>query len=88
LLEPAGRFRWATRVGPNASVDRPRPSRTTRGAEPPECGEGRMVLPEGGARGRTQRLGRTRLHFSGGLWGVRLLFGQTEKKAQGLVHSS
>ena len=52
-------------VGPNASVDRPRPSRAIGGEQRLGCDTGWKGLPEGGVRGRTLRLGRTALLFAG-----------------------
>ena len=46
-------------------VDRPRPNRATGGERRFECGADRKGLPEGGVRGRTQRLGKARLPFAG-----------------------
>jgi len=45
-------------VGPNASVDRPRPSRAIGGEQRLGCDTGWKGLPEGGVRGRTLRLGK------------------------------
>jgi hypothetical protein len=60
---PLGASAYGAPMVPNASVDRPRPDHAPRGEERLASGTGSIEQPEGGVRGRTQRLGKDGADF-------------------------